>query len=112
MIVRVLARANSKVGYSNGKKSVLPFHASPDGSAVIPLDSGYVYVSNSELSGGNGGVYGLYFDHEGNVVDYKALLRGTTRNCSGGEYSIQFVDSFFLRTSITNICDAFTLAAQ
>lgn len=84
--VRVLARANSKVQYSNGKKSELRFHRSPDGAAVFPLDTGYVYVSNSEASKGNGGVYGLYFDNDGNVLDYKALLRGTTKNCGGGEF--------------------------
>ena len=95
MTVRVLARANAKVNYANGKKSELPFHQSPDGAAVFPLDNGYVYVSNSEASAGNGGgVYGLYFDHDGNVVEYKALLRGTTRNCSGGECTNQ-VDSSF-----------------
>ncbi|KAL7549172.1 hypothetical protein ACHAWF_012450 [Thalassiosira exigua] len=58
----------------------------PDGAAVIPLgdDGGYVYVSNSEVPGGKGGVYGIYFDAEHDVIDYKALLEKTTRNCSGG----------------------------
>lgn len=85
VIVRVLATANYKVGYANGKKSKLRFHSSPDGAAVIPLnEGGYVYVSNSEVTGGGGGVFGLYFDDEGNVVGYEALLTGTTRNCSGG----------------------------
>ncbi len=86
--VRVLAKANSKVKYANGNKSELPFHRSPDGAAVIPLDGGgYVYVSNSEVSKSKGGVYGLYFDHDGKVMDYKALLSGTSMNCGGGEYT-------------------------
>ena len=86
IVVRVLARANLKVSYANGEQSKLRFHSSPDGAAVIPLDDGgYVYVSNAEVTGGNGGVYGVYFDDAHNVKDYKALLTGTTRNCSGGE---------------------------
>jgi len=32
-----------------------------------------------------GGVYGLYFNKHGDIVDYKQLLSGTTRNCSGGK---------------------------
>ena len=89
VIVNVIAWANFKVNFANGEKSELPFHSSPDGAAVIPLDTGYVYVSNSEVVGRKGGVYGLYFDDDGNVVDYKMLLGGTTRNCSGGELMLQ-----------------------
>ena len=37
-----------------------------------------------EMKQGLGGGYGLGFDSEGNVVDYKPLLQGTTRNCGGG----------------------------
>ena len=86
--VRVLARANSKVNYDNGEKSELPFHRSPDGAVVLPLNSGYVYVSNSKApKGKGGGVYGLYFDRDGHVVEYKALLNGTTMNCGGGEHT-------------------------
>jgi len=33
---------------------------------------------------GGGGVYGLYFDKDGNIVDYKTLLSNTKRNCGGG----------------------------
>jgi len=49
-----------------------------------PLEDGYVYVVNSEESDGDGGVYGLYFDKDGNLDEYKALLTRTTRNCGGG----------------------------
>ena len=31
-----------------------------------------------------GGVYGLYFNEDGEVTDYKTLLGGTNWNCSGG----------------------------
>jgi hypothetical protein len=86
MSVKVIARANKKVEYRNGKESKLKFHSMPDGAAIFPRRSGgYVYVSNSEMKRGLGGVYGLYFDSNGEVVDYKRLLSGTTRNCSGGE---------------------------
>ena len=52
MSVRVIARANFKLGIANGEKSKLRFHSSPDGAAVVPLDNGYVYVSNSEVAAG------------------------------------------------------------
>mmetsp|Transcript_20038 Transcript_20038/g.37717 ORF Transcript_20038/g.37717 Transcript_20038/m.37717 type:complete len:576 (+) Transcript_20038:247-1974(+) len=84
MAVRPLAKAGFTLALGNGQKSELRFHSSPDGAAIIPLNDGYVYVSNSEMRQGEGGVYGIYFDHDGNVMDYKMLLSGTTRNCSGG----------------------------
>ncbi|KAL9189758.1 hypothetical protein ACHAXT_009433 [Thalassiosira profunda] len=51
---------------------------------IAKLDEGYVYMSNSEMGAGLGGVYGLYFNEDGEVTEYKALLTGTTRNCGGG----------------------------
>ena len=83
--VRVIANAGRFINLASGDKSSLPFHSSPDGAAVLPLtNGGYVYVSNSEVQDKRGGVYGVYMDDDGNVVDYKQLLSGTTRNCSGG----------------------------
>ena len=44
-------------------------------------------MSNSEIGGppsGMAGVGAIYFDKDGNVIDYKMLLTGTTRNCAGG----------------------------
>lgn len=65
--------------FVDGKMSSRNYHAQSDSAGIIPLnDGGYVYVANSELSGGNGGVYGIYFNKDGNVVDYKALLTGTS----------------------------------
>lgn len=52
MNVRVVAQANRKVRLGNGDRSALPFHAAPDGAAIIPLDAGYVYVSNAEVEEG------------------------------------------------------------
>jgi len=60
------------------------FHAMMDGAGIVKLpDGGYVYVSNSEISG-TGGVYGLYFNADGEITDYKTLLANTSRNCGGG----------------------------
>lgn len=84
MSVRVLAQANQYVQLERGT-SPLKFHSMADGATVFPLDEGgWVYVSNSEMKESRGGVYGLYFDKNGSVVDYKQLLADTTRNCGGG----------------------------
>jgi secreted PhoX family phosphatase len=68
----MLAQANTFVNFANGKRSELKYHAMPDGAAVIPLADGYVYVNNAEIDFGS-------------VVDYKILLSGTSRSCSGGK---------------------------
>eukprot|EP00956_Cyclotella_meneghiniana_P042393 scaffold248441_cov63-Cyclotella_meneghiniana.AAC.8 len=93
--VKILARANQPVrlhstntnNNNNKQYSSHPFHSMPDGATVIPLSNnrGYVYVSNSEMKHGHGGVYAVYFSPEGKVIDYRPLLKGTTRNCSGGK---------------------------
>jgi len=87
MSARVIAQANQPVRLANGSMSTIPFHSMPDGAAIIPMDDdgGYVYISNSEMTEKKGGVYGLYFNKHGDIVDYKQLLSGTTRNCSGGK---------------------------
>jgi hypothetical protein len=41
------------------------------------------FFANNYFSGG-GGVYGLYFDKYGAVINYTTLLSNTTRNCGGG----------------------------
>jgi len=61
------------------------WHANPDGGAVFPtVGGGWIYVSNDESSGGNGGVSSLVFDSDANVVDAYSILSGTSRNCAGG----------------------------
>ena len=83
--VRHIATSKRPVQFSNGERSALNYHTMSDGASIIALENGsYAYVANSEESDGNGGVYALYFDADGNVYDYKQLLRGTSRNCSGG----------------------------
>ncbi|MGE0517454.1 MAG: alkaline phosphatase PhoX [Candidatus Binatia bacterium] len=61
------------------------WHHSPDGAATFAApDGGWIYVSNSELPDGAGGVGALRFDRGGAVVDAYSILDGTTLNCAGG----------------------------
>ena len=48
----MVARANKKVSRENKGKSKLRFHSTPEGGVIIPLESGYVYVSNAKVEGG------------------------------------------------------------
>ena len=85
MSVRVIARANQRVRYAGGGFSGSRFHSMPDGATVTPLEGGgYAYLSNAEMEQRLGGVYAVYFDDHSNVIGYRTLLSGTTRNCSGG----------------------------
>ena len=78
--VKLIAKTGDKVQYANGEESNLKWHTRSDAAGIVPLDpenplaGGYVYMSNSE-SDDEGGVYGLYFDKDGNIVDYKATVR-------------------------------------
>ncbi len=83
--IKRIAKKKQKVQFSNGEKSDITYHEWMDGAGVIPLDDGgYVYVSNSENDDGLGGVWGLYFNKDHEIVGFKKLLGGTTWNCSGG----------------------------
>eukprot|EP00980_Cylindrotheca_fusiformis_P022722 scaffold9646_cov133-Cylindrotheca_fusiformis.AAC.5 len=84
---RIIAQSNLTVDLGNSKYSDRPFHRRPDGAGVFEDGKGgWAYVSNSEvLETGGGGVGALYFDKNGNVIDYKMLLEGTTHNCAGGK---------------------------
>jgi len=89
--VRLIARTGQRVQYANGGESNDRWHTRSDAAGIVPLDpknpldSGYVYMSNSEANDDEGGgVYGLYFDKDGNIVEYETLLTGTRYNCGGG----------------------------
>lgn len=85
LMVRQIAKFGEQVDYVDGNKSNRVFHAWLDGAGVAPLPGGeWVYISNSEGGDGNGGVYGVYFNKYGDVINYKTLLSGTTWNCGGG----------------------------
>ena len=77
---RIIARADDKVGGSD-----YTWHRAPDGGACFAADDGgWIYVSNSELGPGAGGVGAVRFNAAGDVVDAYRIADGTTRNCAGG----------------------------
>ncbi|HEX9775937.1 MAG TPA: alkaline phosphatase PhoX [Actinomycetota bacterium] len=60
------------------------WHAAPDGGATFALaDGGWIYVSNSEVSGA-GGAGSVRFNAAGEIVSAQRVLGGTNRNCAGG----------------------------
>ena len=88
--VKLIAREEDPVQFANGDRSVDSWHTKCDAAGIVlldpenPTESGYVYMSNSEVEDYGGGVYGLYFDRYGNITDYKPLLQGTSKinwNC-------------------------------
>lgn len=61
------------------------WHGAPDGGACFASeDGGWVYVSNCELSDGEGGVGALRFNAEGQVIAAYPILHNSNRNCAGG----------------------------
>lgn len=61
------------------------WHERPDGGACFATDEGgWIYVSNSEVRGGRGGVGALRFNSAGDVVDAYSILGNTSVNCAGG----------------------------
>lgn len=88
--VKLIAREGDPVQFANGDRSVDSWHTKCDAAGIVlldpenPTESGYVYMSNSEVEDYGGGVYGLYFDRYGNITGYKPLLQGTSKNCGGG----------------------------
>lgn len=60
------------------------WHAAPDGGATfLAPDGGWIYVSNSEVPNGGGGVSALRFDAHAKIIDAYAILRNSNRNCAG-----------------------------
>lgn len=92
---RIIAKTGDKVKFTANegikgatKESEGRFHVRPDGAEVFfdANTGGWAYVSNSEAKEeGQGGVGAIYFDKDGEIMDYKMLLTGTTWNCAGGK---------------------------
>lgn len=62
------------------------WHAAPDGGAVVANGTGWIYVSNSEMSASEGGgASRIVFDSSGTVVSAKRILGGSSNNCAGGK---------------------------
>ena len=77
---REIARAGQPVAGTD-----YVWHRFPDGGATFALpDSGWIYVSNSELDGDLGGVGAIRFAPDGSIADAYSICSGTSRNCSGG----------------------------
>ena len=79
MQCRLIAQSGKKLSNS------YIWHGSPDGASVFPTDnSGWVYVSNSELGDNDGGVGVIKFNKNGDIEDSYSILENSSRNCSGG----------------------------
>jgi secreted PhoX family phosphatase len=79
---RIVAQSNETVVTGVDYK----WHWAPDGGAVFTTGGGgWIYVSNSEMSGGTGGVSALVFGASGDVRNAYSILQGTSRNCAGGK---------------------------
>ncbi len=79
---RIVARAGQRLP---GDADGYAWHDAPDGGAVFAQgDGGWIYVSNSEVDRGRGGVGALRFDRDARVVAQYAICSGTSRNCAGG----------------------------
>jgi len=77
---RVIARSS----YPVVSGSSFEWHYAPDGGACFTNGDGWIYVSNSEMNAGSGGVSAIKFDSSGNIVDSYSILSGSSRNCAGG----------------------------
>jgi len=85
--VRVAAGFTARVVARSGQMvpgTSYEWHPFPDGGATfITEDSGWIYVSNSEMPL-VGGVGALRFDASGTIVDAYPILERTQINCAGG----------------------------
>jgi hypothetical protein len=87
---RLIAQKHQTVVYHSGIRSDEAFHDFPDGAATFtdpdPANAGgWIYVSNSEYRNTQqGGVGAVTFDVNGNVLEYKMVLKNTRANCGGG----------------------------
>lgn len=87
--VRLLPGFTSRIVARSGIAPVAggpSWHSAPDGGACFPTaGGGWIYVSNSEIGGGGGGVRALRFDAAGNIVGCGIICSGTNLNCAGGK---------------------------
>lgn len=76
---RVIAQSGQRVGSSD-----YVWHRAPDGGATfITPDGGWIYVSNSEVSG-SGGAGAIRFAPDGTLLSAYSILSGSDTNCAGG----------------------------
>ena len=61
------------------------WHIAPDGGETFRSRAGgWIYVSNSELPGGRGGVGAMRFERTGELLEAYPICTDTSRNCAGG----------------------------
>lgn len=75
---RVVARSRQTVPGTS-----YTWHPAPDGGACFAAGTGWIYVSNSEVTPG-GGASALRFAADGTVTSAYRILSGTNQNCAGG----------------------------
>ena len=76
---RIVARTGQQVAGTS-----YTWHAAPDGGACYADGSGWIYVSNSEISS-TGGAGAIRFGADGSIADAYRILDRTNRNCAGGK---------------------------
>src|SRR3954453_1537683 len=76
---RIVARSSKAVG-----STAYLWHPSPDGGACFPYGTGWIYVSNCEMSAPTGGASAIRFASTGSITSAYRILKGTRMNCSGG----------------------------
>lgn len=75
---RVVARTGQRVAGTS-----YTWHPAPDGGACYADGSGWIYVSNSEVSP-DGGAGAIRFSSSGDITGAHRILSGTRTNCAGG----------------------------
>jgi hypothetical protein len=76
---RVVARSRQTVPGTS-----YTWHDAPDGGACYADGTGWIYVSNSEISPG-GGAGAVRFSETGAITGAYRILSGTRTNCAGGK---------------------------
>jgi hypothetical protein len=78
--VRQIARSRTSVGLTGYN-----WPDRPDGSGSFPQpDGSWIFVANSEVGGGGGGVSAIHFSKTGAILDAYRICGGTDTNCGGG----------------------------
>ncbi|SCG51766.1 alkaline phosphatase PhoX [Micromonospora coxensis] len=75
---RVIARSRQVVPGTS-----YAWHDAPDGGACFTAGTGWIYVSNSEIST-TGGASAVRFRADGTIASAYRILSNTNRNCAGG----------------------------
>ncbi|NYF54834.1 alkaline phosphatase PhoX [Micromonospora purpureochromogenes] len=75
---RIVARSRQVVAGTS-----YTWHDAPDGGACFAAGTGWIYVSNSEITT-TGGASAIRFNADGTIASAYRILSNTNRNCAGG----------------------------